>query len=53
MDVFEKEPVPADHPFLNLKNPEKIIFTPHIAWASREARKVLLQKIADNINDAI
>ena len=28
MDVFSKEPLPADHPFWNMKN---VIMTPHIA----------------------
>ena len=48
-DVFTKEPVPADHPFLHLNHPERLLLTPHIGWASREARVCLVGKIAENI----
>ena len=48
-DVFTKEPLPADHPFLHLQHPERLLLTPHIGWASREARECLVRKIADNI----
>lgn len=49
IDVFAKEPFAFDHPFLNMKHPEKLILTPHIAWSSREARIRLIQSIATNI----
>ncbi len=48
-DVFTKEPLPADHPFLTMSHPEKIMLTPHIGWASKEARECLIRKIAENI----
>ena len=48
-DVFTKEPIPADHPYLQLQHPERLLLTPHIGWASREARICLVGKIADNI----
>jgi len=48
-DVFTKEPMPADHPFLHLQHPERLLLTPHIGWASREARECLIRKIAENI----
>ena len=48
-DVFTKEPLPASHPFLHLQHPERMLLTPHIGWASREARECLVRKIADNI----
>lgn len=50
VDVFTKEPLPADSPFLHLKDPSKIVLTPHIGWASREARICLVGKIAENIS---
>ena len=49
VDVFTKEPIPSNHPYLTLKNSAKLFLTPHIGWASREARTLLVQKIADNI----
>jgi len=49
LDVFSKEPLPANNPLLNIKHPERLVMTPHIAWASIEARKRLLHSIAENI----
>jgi glycerate dehydrogenase len=49
VDVFEQEPLPADHPYLHLQHPERILLTPHIAWASLEAREALIRGIAHNI----
>jgi lactate dehydrogenase-like 2-hydroxyacid dehydrogenase len=51
IDVFVKEPMLTGHPYLNLKNPDKILLTPHIAWASVEARELLIKKIAENIEE--
>ncbi len=51
VDVFVKEPMALDHPYLNLIDPEKILLTPHIAWASIEARELLVKKIAENIEE--
>lgn len=49
LDVFTVEPLPSDHPFLQVKHPERFRFTPHTAWASVEARERLIAIIADNI----
>ena len=49
VDVFTKEPFPNNHPYLSLKQPERLLLTPHIGWTSREARECLVQMIADNI----
>ena len=49
LDVFVKEPLPADHPLLHTRHPEKLSLTPHTAWASVEARNRLVQAIAVNI----
>jgi len=49
IDVYENEPLPADHPYLGINNMENIILTPHIGWASVEARKLLVKKIAENV----
>ena len=50
-DVFTKEPIDENHPYLTMKNKNRLILTPHIAWASIEARKRLVEKIAENIKD--
>lgn len=50
-DVLETEPMSADHPLLNIKNKENLILTPHVAWASFEARERLVAMIAENIKE--
>lgn len=52
-DVLEKEPIRADHPLLKVKNKDRLMITPHIAWASVEARKKLIKLSAKNIEDFI
>ncbi len=49
IDVFTVEPIPEDHPYLKMKHPERMRFSPHIAWASIEARKRLIGMMAENI----
>lgn len=49
LDVFSTEPLPSDHPFLNMAHPERLSLTPHVAWASVEARRRLVAGIAANI----
>lgn len=49
LDVFGTEPLPSDHPFLHMAHPERLSLTPHIAWASVEARRRLVAGIAANI----
>jgi phosphoglycerate dehydrogenase-like enzyme len=46
LDVFDEEPLPADHPFLRLEN---VITTPHVAGASVQARQRQGQVIVDEI----
>ena len=46
LDVLSKEPPAADNPLLTAKN---CVITPHIAWASRDARSRLIQIAAENI----
>ncbi len=48
LDVLAQEPPQADHPLLtaNLSN---VIVTPHVAWASQEARQRLVQQAAEVI----
>ena len=49
LDVYVREPLPADSPLLHVRHPERFRFTPHTAWASREALLRLVHQIADNI----
>lgn len=49
IDVFVKEPIPEDHPYLLMKHPERMRLAPHVAWASIEARQRLVGIMADNI----
>ena len=51
VDVLTKEPIAVDNPLLSVKNKEKLFITPHIAWASREARATLVEGIAKNIKE--
>ncbi len=46
LDVLSTEPPPADNPLLQAPN---CIITPHMAWATRDARDRLLQIAADNL----
>lgn len=49
LDVFSNEPIAADNPLLKIQNQDKLFMTPHIAWASREARCRLMSCTAANI----
>jgi len=49
-DVFEKEPINEDNPLLKVKN---IYLTPHIAWASKEAREKLITLAYENLKEFI
>ena len=46
IDVLETEPMKKDCPYLDAPN---IIITPHIAWATVEARSRLIETVAENI----
>ena len=45
-DVSTVEPIPADNPLLGAKN---MFLTPHIAWATFEARKRLMDIAVENV----
>ena len=49
IDVYVEEPLPANSPLLNSKHPDRMILTPHVAWASEETRLRLAEEIAANI----
>lgn len=47
-DVVSTEPIRADNPLLGLDN---MIITPHIAWASHEARQRLMDTAVENVRN--
>ncbi len=49
MDVYVREPLPADNPLLHVRRREALLLTPHIAWASLEARTRLVAQLASNV----
>lgn len=49
LDVLEKEPIDKDNPLFRVQEMHKLLITPHIAWASIEARKRLIYEIVWNI----
>ena len=51
LDVLSVEPMKTDSPFLKLKNKDRLIITPHIAWASIEARVRLMDIVYHQIED--
>ncbi len=51
LDVMEQEPLPASSPLLNIKQPEKLYISPHIAWSSLESRERLIDGICKNIEE--
>lgn len=51
LDVFENEPIKNDNPLLSIKNKERLVLTPHIAWASVEARTELIEGVKENIEE--
>jgi glycerate dehydrogenase len=53
LDVMVKEPPDASNPLFHIDHPEKLLITPHIAWASCESRERLMQGIIDNIADYV
>ena len=50
LDVFMVEPMPSDNPLLKVKNKDRLVLTPHIAWASIEARERLFKDLIENIH---
>lgn len=49
LDVLEREPIDEEHPLRTIKAQERLLLTPHIAWASVESRERLIEGICNNI----
>ena len=51
LDVLCEEPMSETNPLAKIKDSKKLISTPHIAWASVEARNRLMQIIVEQIRE--
>ena len=51
LDVFTSEPIEADSPLLRIKDPYKLLLSPHNAWSAAESIEVLAECIMNNIRD--
>lgn len=48
-DVYSAEPFPTSHPYYEIKDMPNVCLTPHMAWASFEARSRVVLEMAENI----
>lgn len=51
LDVLCTEPMSADNPLISIKDSSRLLITPHIAWASIEARHRLMDIIWHQIEE--
>lgn len=49
LDVLCVEPMPIDNPLLKFTDSSKLIITPHVAWATSEARQRCVDVVTQNI----
>lgn len=49
LDVLSQEPMSADNPLIEIQDSTKLIITPHIAWATVEARCRVTEEVFQNI----
>ncbi len=53
LDVLSKEPMAEDNPLRTIKDSDRLVITPHIAWASVEARARLMKIVAGQIKEFV
>lgn len=53
LDVLEKEPMSEDSPYFEIKDSRKLFITPHIAWATKEARTRLMMETYYNLKAVV
>ena len=53
IDVVAVEPISLDNKLLHVKKKENLIMSPHLAWASREARISLIEIVVENVKSFI
>lgn len=51
IDVVSVEPILEENPLLKVSNKNRLLLTPHIGWASVEARNRLVKMVAKNIEE--
>lgn len=51
LDVIEKEPMAETSPLLEILDESRVLITPHVAWASIEARQRVVTEVYYNIKD--
>lgn len=51
LDVLEKEPIQPENPLGEFKDSNRLIITPHMAWASTEARERCVAGVYRNIRN--
>ncbi len=51
LDVLSKEPMAADNPLRDIQDSGRLLITPHIAWASVEARTRLMKIIEGQVEE--
>lgn len=51
LDVLDVEPMSPENPLVRVKDSNKLIITPHIAWAAVEARQRLMKIIEGQIEE--
>lgn len=49
IDVYSREPLPADHPYQKLLGLDRVCLTPHMAWGALEARNRCIAIMGSNI----
>ena len=46
LDVFDREPLPADHPFRSLEN---VVVTPHVGYITEHLFRTAWQRMAEDV----
>jgi phosphoglycerate dehydrogenase-like enzyme len=47
LDVYDVEPIPANHPFLGLDN---VVLTPHLGYVTQETYRIFFRQVVENIS---
>jgi phosphoglycerate dehydrogenase-like enzyme len=47
LDVFDREPLPADHPFRSLDN---VVVTPHIGYVTEQGFRASWSRMAEDVS---